>query len=237
MSIPFNKIRRNIFDTTHSIGKSYVLVSAGVDSMFLLDLVANIGSGRGSKSEVNFDVIHFVHGIRSPDESLNDLRIVHEAVQKYNNDPSRERPINIHVGYGEALGCGPGMEERARKQRWKFANSVAKSDNSLFMTGHHLDDNIETTLFNLMRGKPHDDLAMQTLNRHDCHYRFKPLLSVPKEIIESQAKKRGLVWASDSSNDDNGPDRNWLRNVIIPQLMERRNLTSSMGNRLNLMLR
>ena len=235
MSIPFNKIRRNIFDTTHSIGKSYVLVSAGVDSMFLLDLVANIGSGRGSKSEVNFDVIHFVHGIRSPDESLNDLRIVHEAVQKYNNDPSRERPINIYVGYGESLGCGPGMESEARKQRWDYANSIAP-DNAVFITGHHLDDNIETTLFNLMRGKPHSDLSMKTMNRFGQHYRFKPLLSIPKEVIVSQAEKRGLKWASDSSNMDNGPDRNWLRNVIIPQLMERRNLTNSMGNELNLML-
>ena len=237
MQPQWNLIRKSILDTCKMRSKTYLMVSGGVDSMFLLDFVANIGVGRGCTAEIDFEVIHFVHGIRSPDESMKDLHIIYDAIARYNEDPSRARPIRLHVGYGQNLTDGPGMEERARKQRWKFANSVAKSDNSLFMTGHHLDDNIETTLFNLMRGKPHDDLAMQTLNRHDCHYRFKPLLSVPKEIIESQAKKRGLVWASDSSNDDNGPDRNWLRNVIIPQLMERRNLTSSMGNRLNLMLR
>lgn len=235
MQPQWNQIRRSIFYACSTKPKVYLMVSGGVDSMFLLDLVANIGSGRGSKSEVNFDVIHFVHGIRSPDESLNDLRIVHEAVQKYNNDPSRERPINIHVGYGESLGCGPGMESEARKQRWDYAHSIAP-DNAVFITGHHLDDNIETTLFNLMRGKPHSDLSMKAMNRFGQHYRFKPLLSIPKEIIVSQAEKRGLKWASDSSNMDNGPDRNWLRNVIIPQLMERRNLTNSMGNELNLML-
>lgn len=201
--------------------------------MFLLDLVANIGTGRGSKAEIDFDVIHFVHGIRSADESLNDMRLVHAAVEKYNSSPSRVNPIKLHVGFGQNLSDGPGMEAEARKQRWDAATNVHNGSDALFMTGHHLDDNIETTLFNLMRGKPHDDLSMEDFGRFGANYRFKPLLTVPKETIVSQAKKRGLMWASDSSNDDNGPDRNWLRNVIIPQLMVRRNLINSMGSRLN----
>lgn len=260
--VPFRKIRREIesqqyifsdYDYCRAISPNiFLLVSAGMDSMFLLDFM--------SRCNIRFDVIHFVHGIRSADQSLADLALIHNTVAELNKDRDEHNQITVRVGYGEGLSKGINVEGRAHEQRWAFVNNqrwrirdeylasdyvAAKRENPneytdyeiheqtpgiLAITAHHLNDNIEHTLMGLMRGKDHNRLSMQEKQyMHQDATRFRPLLQVPKKVIRKMAEVRGLEWNEDVTNHDNTAERNWLRNVIIPQLMERRNLDKSMA--------
>lgn len=259
--VPFRKIRKEIetqqfiysdYDYTRAISPNiFLMVSGGLDSMFLLDFM--------SRCKVRFDVIHFVHGIRSPDQSMADLALIHNTVAEMNKTRSEHDQITVRVGYGERLSEGINVEGRAHEQRWAFVNTqrnritreylesdyVAelrkethdyvdyeihnRAPGILAITAHHLNDNIEHTLMSLMRGKDHNTLSMREKQSMVCDAtRFRPLLQVPKKVIRKMAEVRGLKWNEDTTNADNNSERNWLRNVIIPQLMERRNLETSM---------
>jgi len=260
--VPFRKIRANIesmqhvysdYEYTTAISPNiFALVSGGMDSMFLLDFM--------SRCAVRFDVIHFVHGIRSADQSMADLQLIHNAVAEFNKTRTEHNQITVRVGYGEGLDSGSNIESRAHEQRWAFVNDQrrriadeyleteyvkAKRQETheyvdyeihnhcpsiLAITAHHLDDNIEHTIMGLLRGKSHNTLPMQE-SQHmagDAR-RFRPLLQVPKKIIEKLVRCRGIEYNEDYTNKDNTAERNWMRNVIIPQLQERRNLTKSMA--------
>jgi tRNA(Ile)-lysidine synthase len=77
----------------------------------------------------------------------------------------------------------------------------------------------------LMRGYPHDSLRMNKRSGD----RYRPFLLVPKDEIERQARNRRVEWIEDESNADTVHERNWMRHVIIPQLMERRNVLKTIG--------
>lgn len=260
-SIPFRKIKQNI-ETQYHIYSEYewmknlrpniiLMCSGGVDSMFLLDLM--------SRCDIRFDVAHFIHGIRSPDESMKDLHLIHNTVANCNKSRDKDNQITVRVGYGAGLDVGKNIEARAHEQRWSFIDKIASEVSKeyyesdyvknkrmettnpyveyeihertpavLAITGHHYNDQIEQVFLRLMRGDSHDSLTMNNKQRMGNVHRYRPLLEVPKTEIVKQAVKRNLVWNEDYTNGENDADRNWLRNYIIPQLMERRNIETSM---------
>lgn len=116
------------------------------------------------------------------------------------------------------------LEAEARDQRYRFFNEVKFADEML-VTGHHANDQVETVLLRLMRGYPDDNLRMKRVDGN----RYKPFLEVPKDVILERSRHLGLVWSEDESNSDNIHERNWVRNVIIPQMMERRNVLRTIG--------
>ena len=50
---------------------------------------------------------------------------------------------------------------------------------------------------------------------------LRPLINVAKAEIDDYAKQHQLKWVIDHSNEQNSYDRNFLRNVIVPQLKQR----------------
>ena len=251
MTTPWREIRTKL-NTTAGIYSPDVLlmVSGGVDSMFLLDFC--------SRCDFDFDVVHFNHNIRQ--DSLRDLDVINEAVAKINLEKLRadKRQIRTHYGQGQGLSDIPNQEAEAYKQRWEFVEQIVfrrrnawtdeqpwdsmsgghsgeeafyhrnQCPTPLVITAHHLNDNIESALMDLMRGKEHNQLGMVEHKYFMYYSKFKPLLNVTKAEIIEQANNRSLKWNEDSTNTDNKNERNWLRNVIVPQLMERRNLETSM---------
>ena len=83
------------------------------------------------------------------------------------------------------------------------------------MTAHHLDDNIETILINIYRGKKLNPLTgIKQINNTIV----RPLLSFTKDDIVNYAKKNKLTWREDKSNFENKYLRNKIRNIIIPKI-------------------
>lgn len=74
-----------------------------------------------------------------------------------------------------------GIEETARIERYAFLESVRKAyEAKCILTAHHLDDSIETLVFNLIRGaKIHGLMGVPGKNG----WVFRPLLGISKKDI------------------------------------------------------
>ena len=179
--------------------KYIVAVSGGVDSVVLLDMLVN---GEIELPEAEFVVAHFDHGIR--EDSANDASLVRDLASRYG------LPFDI-----ERAELGPETsEEKARDERYNFLQkSRKKHEASHIITAHHQDDLVETAIFNLTRGTGWRGLA--SLKSTDGILR--PLLHLNKDEIYSHARKHGLDWNEDITNQDERYSRNYIRGSLIPK--------------------
>ncbi len=178
-------------------------VSGGRDSMALLHLMLEVG--------IPFSVAHLDHGIRE-DSSL-DADFVRETCSKLEKLFFSER-VNIPE---IAVKRGWSLEEAARKVRYEFLTRTAKKTNSsAILTAHHLEDNAETVLMQLLRGT-----ARATGIPARRGLILRPMLEISKDELEKFMLERGLTWREDSSNTDPNYTRNWLRLEVMPKLLER----------------
>lgn len=188
----FKKI---ILNYLKSADKVVVAVSRGVDSVVLLDLL--------SKVTKNMTIAHVNHGLRK--ESDKEEAFVRELAAKYN--------LSIYVS---RLKLTKKTEEEARKKRYQFLRRVREKTGSRYIvTAHHLNDQAETILLNLVRGTgPLKVWGMQEAGGDI----LRPLLNFSKEEILSYAKSKKLKYVTDPSNKDVSFSRNRLRHKVIPEL-------------------
>lgn len=201
---------RDIIEDINTTSERYLLcVSGGVDSMFMLDFF-------NKNCRQPFRVAHFNHLLRPT--AKDEEQLVRAWCER--NDVA----FLTAAGDPEAMRAAKSLEAEARDQRYAFFASV-KHEPELLVTAHHANDQVETVLMRLVRGHPHDSLRMNKRSGD----RYRPFLSVPKDEIERQARNRRVEWIEDESNSDTIHERNWMRHVIIPQLMERRNVLKTIG--------
>jgi tRNA(Ile)-lysidine synthase len=116
---------------------------------------------------------------------------------------------------------GRGLEAAAREARYAaLASHVGRDD--WLLSAHHLNDQAETMLLNLMRGSgPAGIAGIGILNPFASGWLARPLIDVPREDLETYAATAGLEWVEDPSNEDRRFDRNFLRHDVLPVLAER----------------
>ncbi len=139
------------------------------------------------------------------------------------------RPTDIHPGVG--------VEEAARRERYRSLFAVAKDCGArAVVTAHHRGDQAETVLLHLLRGggvhgaagmaerspPPVPDATSPrdiSLELLECEpWLWRPLLTEPREVIESYVAKLALAPIEDPSNDDPSLRRNALRHEVLPVL-------------------
>jgi tRNA(Ile)-lysidine synthase len=190
-------------------GKYIVAVSGGVDSMVLLDLVA--------QKKVNIVVAHFDHGTR-PD-SADDAEFARHATANYG--------LPFELGSG-ALGAAA-SEATARRARYNFLNAVkAKYGADFIVTAHHQDDLIETAMLNLLRGSNRRGLSAIKDNPGVV----RQLIDKTKAEILGYAKTKDLQWREDPTNSDKKYLRNYIRLYTLPNLsaVDRHKLLQNIQN-------
>lgn len=181
-------------------------VSGGADSMLLLwgliDKQKQIG--------FHFEVINVNHHLRGKD-SDNDSKFVEEFCKKRKID---YKIIDVDV---KKLKKDQKLtiEESARLARYDAFKDVMKKDklNKLFLA-HHKNDQAETILMHIFRGAGISG-AVGIKNTETV---IRPLLNLTKQEILNLAKEHGIDFVQDESNSDNDYSRNYIRNVIIPQI-------------------
>lgn len=175
-------------------GKYVIAVSGGVDSIVLLDLLRMYPG-------VKLTVAHFDHGIR--DDSHLDKRHVERLARRY------KLPFVYDAGR-----LGPGASEAdARHARYAFLKKVQASTGAgAIITAHHQDDVLETAIINLLRGTGRKGLSSLTSGEGI----IRPLLDVPKTEIIDYAKRHGLAWREDSTNQSQDYLRNRIRHEMLP---------------------
>lgn len=113
---------------------------------------------------------------------------------------------------------GESIENVARQARYR-AFSEALQENEVLLTAHHLEDQAETVLLQLLRGAGVKGLSgMPMMKRLGKGWHARPLLAVSHDKIKAYAKVRNLQWIEDSSNNELRFTRNFLRHRVMPLL-------------------
>jgi tRNA(Ile)-lysidine synthase len=114
---------------------------------------------------------------------------------------------------------GRGIEAAARAARYSAYRALGADCVAL---AHHLDDQAETVLLQLLRGAgPHGMAAMPAVRALGQGLLIRPMLDVARSDIEAYARLRGLAWIEDESNADTAHARNLLRAEVLPRLATR----------------
>lgn len=181
-------------------------VSGGRDSVALLHLLV----ARGHR----LIVCHLDHEMRR--ESRAEARFVGKLAGRLGCECVVRRE-NVKAR-ATRMKCS--IETAAREARYAFFAKVAKKRGvrRLFLA-HHADDQVETFLFNLLRGSGAAGLAAMRPSsmRGDLEI-VRPLLGVWREEIDGYVAEHGLEFCEDASNADPRHTRNRVRHEIIPLL-------------------
>ncbi|NKB76224.1 MAG: tRNA lysidine(34) synthetase TilS [Gammaproteobacteria bacterium] len=119
---------------------------------------------------------------------------------------------------------GESLEALARNARYAWFERITDK-NRVVLTAHHFDDQIETILLNLIKGRSVESLTgiakSRTLSYGKRQLLVRPLLQISKEKLKKYNEENGLNWITDPSNKDDIFDRNYLRNQIMPKVQSR----------------
>jgi tRNA(Ile)-lysidine synthase len=186
-----------------------VALSGGVDSVVLLDLLDRL------KGELDFRLaaVHVNHQL-SPHA---------RGWARFCAELCDARGIPLRVAAVKVRGRKDlGLEAAAREAR--YAVLLAQPADYVVLA-HHLDDQAETVLLNLLRGAGVRGLSgMPALRRAEGPGPeagptiLRPLLDVPRGTLLAYGRQRKLQWVEDESNDDAALSRNFLRAEVLPRI-------------------
>lgn len=180
--------------------KFLVGFSGGRDSHVLLHAL---------RTYENVRAIHVNHGLL-PDAKKWEERCI-EWCESY-DIPLVVCSLNLVPILGESL------ENVARKARYN-AFLTHLQPHEILMTAHHLNDQAETVLLQLLRGAGVKGLAaMPLVKRMGKGWHARPFLTISQEEIAEYAKEHQLEWVEDPSNTDLRFRRNFLRHQVMDNL-------------------
>lgn len=185
-----------------------VAVSGGKDSMALLKALYMISG----EYRLTLIAAHINHGIRGDDADREET-----FVRQFSHNMGIEfESRKIHVP-SLKKGAGRSIEDVGREERYRFLSYAAQTcEAQKIALGHHLHDQAETVIMNLLRGSGADGLKGMLPVRDSMFIR--PLLFVRKEDIGAFIEEHQIPHMTDSSNDSNIYLRNRIRHDLIPAL-------------------
>ena len=187
-----------------------VAVSGGADSVALLRALACVSD---SASE-SLSVAHFHDGLRGAEA---------DADAEFVETLASQLELPFYCGFADKDSDST-SENDLRDQRYSFLLDVACKTNSRYIaTAHHRDDQVETLLFRLCRGTGLRGLGGIPQSRvlEESISLIRPLLDVPRQLIEKTLNEVQQTWRNDASNEESDYSRNYIRNEIMPRLRAR----------------
>ena len=187
-----------------------VACSGGRDSMALLHFLNSI------KNQLDFQVIaiNIDHSIR--EHSDMDSQFV--------MDYCKENGIRAYKFKVEALKTAKEekmtVEQAARVVRYKtFDSLIQKGLVDKIATAHHLNDQAETILLNLLRGCGLGGAkGMEPIR--DNEY-IRPFLETERTEIMEYIDDNGIPFVEDETNADSSYSRNYIRNIVMPTIRKK----------------
>ncbi len=185
-----------------------VAYSGGPDSTALL-----VATVRHSVKPVR--AIHVDHALRPDSERTLERAVVTSVCTKLG---IRLTVARIPPGAIEryAARSGIGIEAAARIYRYRAIRILAsRLGTSSILTGHTLDDTLETVLMRFLKGAGVDSLGGIPSGGASP---ARPLLACSRTRIMEYLRKTGVPYSTDSSNRSPAFLRNRVRNEIVPVL-------------------
>ena len=185
-----------------------IAFSGGLDSTVLLHL---LGRAR-SQLAAPVEAVHVDHALQSASA----------AWAAHCREVCRQLEIPLQVLSVDAHPTpGQSPEAAARQARYAALSELQRGDEML-LTAHHVDDQAETLLLQLLRGAGVEGLAaMPMIRAWRGGWHVRPLLDVTRRALHVWADAQRLVWIEDPSNAQTTADRNFLRHEIMPRLSDR----------------
>lgn len=190
-----------------------VALSGGSDSSVLLFLLDEYRK----KRNISLFAAHVNHMIRG-DEALRD-RDFCVALCKKLGVPLFVENVDVPALAKES---GKGVEECARDVRYDFFDSLMRENGiQTLAVAHNADDNLETVIFNMLRGAGTKGLSgIPPKRRFSCGTLVRPLIYAKKSEIVDFARANGIDFVTDSTNSDTDYTRNRIRGKIVPLMRE-----------------
>jgi len=180
-------------------------LSGGVDSVVLLHLLRRAATRLGFQ----LSAVHVNHGLSAHAG----------AWERHCRALCREWRVPLEVRRVKVAKKGKGLEAAAREAR---RSAFAGLRSEVIALAHHLDDQAETVLLNLLRGAGvRGASAMSAAGAMGDKTLWRPLLAVPRRSILDYARARRLRWVEDESNRDDALTRSFLRLHVGPLLEAR----------------
>ena len=187
-------------------------LSGGIDSVVLLDLLSKSSRPLG----FSLSAIHINHQI-SPHAS--DWADFCSLLCAQKQIPIQIKKVRV------ARRSGHGLEAAARAARYR---AFAELESDFLLLAHHLDDQVETLMQNLLRGSGllgasgMPEMRLHALHQENKHITlYRPLLDVPRALLLAYAQQQDLRWIEDESNTDTAFARNFLRHEVFPVIEQR----------------
>jgi tRNA(Ile)-lysidine synthase len=169
----------------------FVAFSGGVDSVAVVDFLRR-----------NHTVVlaHINHGneISSAEQAF-----VEQFAEK------RQLPLLLKQGKAEKP-ADESWEEHWRNERYQFLHSI----NGTVITCHHLDDCVETWLWNMCNGRD-QTIAYRNVNV------IRPFRTTRKFEFVDWCQRKQLAWYEDPTNaNPQFAVRNYIRHMMVPAAMK-----------------
>jgi tRNA(Ile)-lysidine synthase len=183
--------------------------SGGIDSLTLLHILCGL-------TEYKLDIwaLYINHSLR-PMENIKEEELLAELGQKWGIHTHK---VTIDIP-GRLKEKPQSLQLLAREERYRVFRSFKeqiKADKVAL--AHHLDDQVETVLYRIIRGTGLDGLAGMPAIRDG--FFIRPLLEVSRAEIREYVATHNLSWLEDSSNHKLIYQRNKIRLQLLPLLEE-----------------
>ena len=207
------ELDKRIIGTVRKVLKKYqakrvlIAVSGGVDSMVLLNVIAQI------LPTEQFGVVNVDHDLRP--ESAGEVEFIHDYCLKngfqFFTTKWRDKPTT-----------DIGMEAAARNFRYGFFEQTMNQENfDTLLTAHHGNDLAENILMKLIRsGNAYEVVSLKQARSFAKGQIVRPFLDFSKRELSEYADIHDINHVQDETNFDNITMRNRLRNNIFPELQQ-----------------
>ena len=174
-----------------------VCVSGGVDSIVAAHWLKH-------NYHKEFNIIHFNHGCQDINDDME------ERVAQF----AKAFGIPCHYSYRPQY-----LNDTSENGLREWRLSVMKDFGGKYVTAHHLDDCVENYLMNCFHGTP-EYKPIQEFTQFNGFSIYHPFLTTIKGDFIKYAIENDLVKyvVEDPTNKEVTQKRNWIRNVIVPEL-------------------
>lgn len=191
---------RRIFSKTDKI---LLAVSGGIDSVVLAHLFR--------KADLNFAIAHCNFGLRG-DESNADAAFVADLASLLKVPFFLKRFSTISFANAKRIS----IQMAARDLRYHWFEQIRNKNHFAYVaTAHHLDDQVETFLINLIRGTGIAGLHGIPVKNDKI---VRPMMFAWRKDIELFATEHEIKYRTDKSNSETVYLRNKVRHAVIPLL-------------------
>ena len=190
-------------------GGVLVGLSGGADSVMLLRFLVEY---RKRTADFPIVALHLNHMIRGSDAEAD------EALARECAESAGVEFISVRKDIPKiSAKLGIGLEEAARNERYCVFQEIirGRNDISCVAVAHNSTDNLETVIFNMMRGAGVRGLSGISPVRENI---VRPLIYSTAADIRSVLDSAKIKYAVDKTNFNTEYTRNYIRHEILPRL-------------------